>query len=585
VSSGNSPVTEEDHRRAGQSPFARLVRHCLDRVLHGDNSEPGELDLGIGTILGLLAAPGAFASIFLADKYGSLFHFLRGEGKFDAYVASLPDEYFFIVLAMVVTGAVAVWKWDALIPDRRDYANLAPLPIRTVRIFSANFAALLLLASALAFDVNAASSIVFPLLVCGSEPSIGYTAVFFGTHLLAVVLASLSSFFIVLAILGLLAAMLPYRLFRRCSVYARCGMMIFLMAMLSTSFLMVKLIEHLSRASRPLVELLSPVWFLGLCQHLRGIANPAFGPLARVAIIAAPSTVVVAFGAYALSYRRCFTESTEVVSNFAAAGGRSRHYRFDRLDSLFLKSPFERAGFRFALKTLFRSENHTLVVGGSTGLGIVIASQTLFEAARKGGTGLPSADLLSIPLIVGYCLFLGLRFSFEIPVALRANWMFRMTVNPETHECVPLARRVMLAFLVPLLLLVCLPAYALGWGWELALTHTAVVAVLCWLLIEILLLRFRKIPFTCSTPTFKSSALVSVLLYVIGFAVFTSWTTTAERWALDDPLWYVPFALLLAAVWLILERYRREMTYLDQQLIFEERPETAVEVLDLTFSR
>jgi hypothetical protein len=581
--SAGSP--KADDRGPVEPPFRRLVRHCLARILHGENSEPGELDLGLGAILGLLAAPGAFASIILADKYGSLFRFLRGEGKVDVYAASLPDEYFFIVLAMVVTGAVAIWKWDVLIPDHRDYSNLAPLPIRAGHIFSANFLALLLLAAALALDVNAASSVVFPLLVCGSETSLRYTAVFFGTHLLAVVLASLFSFFVVLALLGLLAAVLPYRLFRRCSVCVRCGMLVFLMAMLSTTFMMAVRVEHLSRASGPFVELLSPVWFLGLCQHLRGVADPAFSPLSRVALVGAALSVVLASGTYAVSYGRCFTQSAEVVSNIADRHGRSHHGAFDRLCGLWLRSPFERAVFRFALKTLFRSENHTLVVGGSIGLGVVLASETLFEAARNRAPGAPSADLLSIPLIVGYCLFLGLRFSFEIPAALRANWIFRTTVNPGTNQCVPLARRIMLTFLIPLLLFVCLPAYALGWNWELGLAHTAVVAVLCVMLMEILLIRFRKIPFTCSMPTFKSSALASVLVYIVGFAVFTSWTTAAERWALEDPLWYVPFALVLAAIWLIVERYRGEMTYLDRRLIFEERPEAAVEVLDLTFSR
>jgi hypothetical protein len=578
------PVAEQ-RGRASERPLARLVRHCVDRILHGgDTSEPGELDFGIGTMLALLATPGAFAAIFLADKYGTLFRFLRGEGKLDPFAASLPDEYFFVVLAMVVTGAVAIWKWDALIPDRRDYANLAPLPIPAGHIFLANAAALLSLATVLALDVNAASSILLPLIVCGSESSVRYVAVFFGTHLLSVVLASAFSFFAVLGILGLLMALLPYPLFRRCSVYVRCSLMIFLMAMLSTSFVMVDFVQHLSASSFPLVQLLAPVWFLGLCQHLRGISDPAFSSLARLAIPALPFSVILALGAYALSYRRCFAQSTEIVTNFGVT--HTRRHGYPWLAALFLKTPFERGCFRFALKTLLRSENHTLIVGGFTGVGLVLASQTLFEAVRNNEVNrLPSPDLLSIPLMVSYFLLLGLRFSFEIPVLLRANWIFRMTVNPGTNECVPLARKVMLAFLIPLLVAGCFPSYALRWGWRIGLTHTTTVAVLCLLLIEVLLVRFRKVPFTCSMPSFKSNALVSVLFYFLGFVAFTSWASTAERWALADPLWYFAFIPLLAAVWLFLERYRGEMTYLDRQLIFEERPEAAVEVLDLTFSR
>ena len=63
------------------------------------------------------------------------------------------------------------------------------------------------------------------------------------------------------------------------------------------------------------------------------------------------------------------------------------------------------------IKTLLRNQRLGLVLGGFMGLGIVIASQTAFSAA----TGvvaigrLPSADILSIPLIVSYWLLLGLR--------------------------------------------------------------------------------------------------------------------------------------------------------------------------------
>ncbi len=480
---------------------------------------------------------------------------------------------------------VPIWKWDALIPDRRDYVNLAPLPIPPKNILYANLTALLLLAGVLALDVNAASSVIFPLIVCGSVTPFAYMAVFFATHLLSVVLASIFSFFFVLAVLGTLMAVLPYRLFRRCSVYVRCAMIVFLMAALSTSFVMTGALRHLSQSPQPLVQLLSPVWFLGLCQHLRGIPGPAFAALGRIAVVASGVSLLFALGAYALSYRRCFTQSSESISNFAAVGNAIRRGKLQRLLRPLLRTRFQRASFPFTLKTLFRSENHTLIVGGFTGMGIVLASQTLFQAAPAAGTrALPPPALLSPPLIVAYCLLLGLRFSFEIPVTLRANWIFRLRTNPDTGECVALARKIMLAFSFPLLA-ICLLAYDLRWGSAFAAIHTAVVAAVSLLLIEILLLRFRKIPFTCSAPQFKSNLLVSVFLYFRGFVVFTSWVPAAEEAAFADPLWYMAFVAGVALLWLLLKRYRGEMTCVDKRLIFEEQPEPAVERLDLTFSR
>lgn len=576
----------EENRQRAQKPFARLVRHCIDRVMHGgDDSDPGELDLGIGAMLALLAAPGAFAAIFLADKYGSLFLFLRGQPPLNGFVASLPDEYFFIVVAMVVAGAVAIWKWDTLIPDRRDYVNFAPLPIPARHILYANLTALVLLAAVLALDVNAPSSLLFPLIISDSVPSASYLAVFFGTHLLAVVLASAFSFLVALAILGLMMTMLPYRVFRRSSVYVRCGMIIFLMGMLSTSFAVTDALEHLSRNSRSLLQLLPPVWFAGLCQHMRGLPDAEFALLAKTALIASVAALMCAFGAYALSYRRCFTQSSESIANFAAVGGMVRRNRLRRATDMILRSPFERACFSFALKTLFRSENHALILGGFTGVGIVLASETMFHAANPAGsTSLPSSVLLSIPLIVIYFLSLGVRFSFEVPVTLRANWIFRLRTNPDANECVGLARKIMLTLLIPLFIAVLL-VYGFRYGWPIGTIHAAIVAVVSMLLIEILLVRFRKIPFTCSVPHFKSNVLVSIFFYVLGFVLFTSWVSTAEEWALANPFWYVPLIAALAAIWLAVGRYRGELTFIDKRLIFEEQPDAAVEKLDLTFSR
>jgi hypothetical protein len=544
-------------------PIKRLVWHSIERVMHGGD-ESGELDFGIGAMLALLATPGAFASIG----------------------ASPRDEFFFIVLAMVATGAVAIWKWDALFPDRRDYVNLAPLPIPAKHILWANLAALLLVAAALGVDVNAVSSVLFPLFASGSH-SFTYMAIFFATHLISVFLASIFSFFLVFAILGLMMAVLPYRTFRRCSVYVRCGMVAILMVALSTSFAMSAIVQRPSPGSRPLVQLLPPIWFLGLCQYLRGLTDPALGNLAKTAIFAATAALALAIAAYALSYSRCFTKRSESIANFTTVGGTVPHKRRHRVTDLFLRTPFERGCFSFTLKTLFRSENHMLIVGGFTGVGIVLASETLVQSASAGGVNRwPSAALLSIPLVVLYLLLIGLRLSFEIPVVLRANWIFRVRTSPDANECVGLARKIMLTFLIPPLLAIALPAYGLVWGWRVGVIHTGIVAAASMLLIEILLVSFRKIPFTCSAPHFKSNFPLSVFFCLVGFIMFTSLIPSIERRASDDPLWYLGFILALTAIGLGLTYYRRNMTALDRRPIFEEQSnigDVGMEVLNLSW--
>ena len=215
----------------------------------------------------------------------------------------------------------------------------------------------------------------------------------------------------------------------------------------------------------------------------------------------------------------------------------------------------------------------------------MLASETLFQSASAGGANRwPPAALLSIPLIAVYLLLIGLRVSFEIPVTQKANWIFRLT-NPDMSECVGLARKIMLTFLIPLLA-IALPAYGFIWGWRVGAIHTEVVAAASLLLIEILLVEFRKIPFTCSAPHFKSNITVSMFFYLLGFVVFTSWVPIIERRAADDPLWYLGFIVALTGIWLGLAHYRRRTTRLDGRLIFDERSDVGdvvIEVLNLSW--
>lgn len=573
--------------RLSHGPFMRLVRHCVDRIFSGSEGvEPGELDLSIATILALLATPGAFVALFCMDHYGSLLLFLRGQQiRFDPYTESASDEYFFIVLAMVVAGGVAVWKWDRLVPDRRDYLNLAPLPISTSRIFLANLAALSVLAVVLSLDVNVVSSFLFPLVVCARQTSHVF-AVFLVTHTVTIVAASAFGFLAVFALLGILMALLPYRAFRKASIYARCAIVFMLMAFFTTSFSEPRKMERLRHVSQAWAQFPPPAWFLGLCQILRGQRDSVTTSLGATAIAGLLGALVLSLAAYSLCYARCFAQSAETMASLPAGRAALSSVAFRPLDALFLRSAFQRACYRFAFRTIFRSEEQAFALGGFLSLGVMIASQTLLLAGNRKlsltvNSAVPSADILSLPLILGFFLVLGLWSVCAIPAPLRANWVFRFHVDCRSRECVPLARKIVLTLVAPTLVAVCLPVYSHFWGWRVGVIHTVLVAVWCVLLMEGLLVRFRKIPFTCSLPKFKSHAIVSVLLLALGYFAFTSVTATVESWALVDPLWFVLFVPVVLGVSVALYRGRKTMIESDRRIIFEEQSVTVVEVLNL----
>jgi hypothetical protein len=223
--------------RLRQRPFWRLVELFVARIFRGGGDTDTEgLDLGIGLVLTLLAMPGGFVSILLFNKYGSLLQWLRGEKNVDTLLIAFPDEYFFIVLSMTVTAAVAVWRWDAIFPDRRDYMNLVYLPISIRTIFFANLVAVLFLVGLVALDVNAASCILFPMVVAASQSKFLFFLKFAEVHALGVILSSIFAFFAVFSMLGLLMALLPPRTLKRVSAYVRGVVVVYLVALLCTAF-------------------------------------------------------------------------------------------------------------------------------------------------------------------------------------------------------------------------------------------------------------------------------------------------------------------------------------------------------------
>jgi hypothetical protein len=89
-------------------------------------------------------------------------------------------------------------------------------------------------------------------------------------------------------------------------------------------------------------------------------------------------------------------------------------------------------------------------------------------------------------------------------------------------------------------------------------------------LAEIWLLRFRKLPFTCSYRPFQSHSGLVVVAYWFGFIFFTGYLVEFERWSLFDPWQVLGFGLLWGLAMAAVRHYRRHMLMMDKELLFEE---------------
>lgn len=566
-----------------RNPFWTLVGHFINRLLAGEEENEGGMSLGLGAVLAILASPGAFASIFLLDKYSTLMQWFRHQ-HFDSYQASIADEYFFVVLSMTITGLVMVLRWNKLFPDRRDFANLAFLPIPIRNIFLANLVALFSLGVLFAVDVNAFSAFLFPFLVTisdGHGGSFSKLLLMMRSHAATVFLSSLFSFFAVFGIVGLLTLIVPKRLFPSVSLCVR----ILLVVALLTEFFANMLLQLFSgrlSAGQSYAHALPSLWFLGIYEGLAHLTRTDMDVLARRALFATAAAVAISIGAYALCYRQRFLRLAESLDVIGGSQHSHRIHTPNWLVSSIFPSRFERASAGFIATVLLRSERHLMFIGAYLGIGLVLTAQTAMDSFNHHTLSvLPDSDLLSIPLMIAFFIATGLRFAFDMPATLNANWVFRSILeNPSPNPRRPV-RKIMLLSVLTWQIVVLLPLMWMRSGWQIALMHTFAVMALSTTLIELLLARFQKIPFTCSTRPDIPRLLMRILGAVFGVMILVPILASMEESMLLNPLRFTYGAVLLAGAWYWILRYRSDAAPSEQCIIFEDAPPPQFELLKL----
>jgi len=436
------------------------------------------------------------------------------------------------------------------------------------------------LASIFALDVNAVSAILFPGVVLSEKGTFPELFAFVGVHVVCVLLASAFTFFACFALMGALMSLLPNRVFRTVSLFVRLAIIVALLLLLCTSFTVLPVLRDLSKHPDSAARFLPSLWYIGLYQWMQGRSNPELVALAWMGLKAAAAALVLALVFSALSYRRYFMRIPE-SSDARQTGSRwSLRGIWPLVDGSLLRSPFQRACYHFSVRALLRSEMHCILFGGFVGLGLVVASQMAMSVPATADS-LPGADVLAAPLAIAYFMVIGLRFVFEVPAGWNANWLYRLILDHHQQETRAVARKIMLTFLVPGVIAPAAIAYSLVWGFRVGLVHAAYVLVLSVLLMEIMLLRFRKIPFTCTLPLFENHAIMRMLIYFIAFFLFTSFAADAEHWMLLRPARLIILPVFFALCWDLLRRIKRDTPDVDLELIYEESAAREVQALNI----
>ena len=217
-------------------------------------------------------------------------------------------------------------------------------------------------------------------------------------------------------------------------------------------------------------------------------------------------------------------------------------------------------------------------LGIAVGLTIFLSNAPVLRSLRTTANiwYLVNAPILISTVLMIAASVVGARIVFSLPLALRANWIFRVMPLPGVRECLGATRRALYVIGVIPIWTVLAAALLWLWPWRDALEHLLVLALLAGIAAELCLSGMYKLPFTCSYLPGKTY-LNMVVLTVMGSMLLGLQAAAVERDALQSPFLYCAIVVGLATVLMLLRwRTTRNAASALAALHFEETMEPTV---------
>lgn len=534
--------------RIAASPWMTLVRHffraCFRPTFLDDAGEESFKRAMIGVLSGLVALGLLLARLY-SHKYAGLF----ARPTADAFHAMLPaDQLFMIVVPMFVVGLVMALVAHAMFPDETDFRVLMPLPISRRVVFTAKIVALGLFASMFSLAANLATGVPFTMIASGRWAEHGFPARLAAQMAAGLLACGFVAAFVV-ACEGLIVLLAPRTWLRRLTVVTQTTLICALVLSIPIVLRLPGLWRVLQERPRWLL-FLPPGWFLGAEQWLLGSRDPYFAHLAAAAVLGTAGVAAIGACCYFTLYRRFDTVSL-------SSGGAGSWWSV-RLSWPWRRHPAYDAVQFFTSATCGRSGLHQLVVFGAIAAGLALAMNSIVLSIHSQDRWLARAAL-GAPLTAVIASVIGLRAAMLLPTNLRAAWIFKMTEDSLARAAqLNAVSRTLVVRGVVLPLLLMSPVQAGILGPRRCLAALAVSLLLGWVLVGVVTIEWRRIPFTCTVLFGKQSAAYTVLMAFMAFGVFGFLGTSVLVAAVAGPL---PFAVASGAVVLVgscVRLYRRQ---------------------------
>jgi hypothetical protein len=562
--------------QAEKEQFVRMTRNFFARFFENDLLSPqADFHATLSQALGLLASPGLFIPLLLLPLL-----------MMDPEAArSWNIKLIFVFFSMLVMGVLSILEWDALMLDSRDQTILMPLPVRPRTIFAAKFAALAVFLVIFSVDVNAGSIVMLPPLetqgrMGGLANVVRYTV----AHAAGTIGASAFTFLVIVSLEGILINVFRPKWFRRISTGTQ---VIAVLGMLAALFFFPAIVELMPRwksEGASIAWCFPPMWFVGVSEVLQGTADPVFRSLARMGLYSLAVASACSVAAYAVAYGRYTRASLEGAVNARKEKSRGGGVVREALIHGLLRNPLERATFCFSLRTMLRSPKHRLILAAYTGTGLaLVLEESVALGLQKGLEWKPAQEvaMLSLPLVISFFLLSGMRFIFNIPSELSANWIFQATERREQADYLSGARASMVLLVVAPVAAAVPVVYTFLFDPRTALVHAAYCSLLSMLLVEGLLWRLDKLPFTCSYAPGRIPVVILLTVYLVAFLFYTHVMAYLEREMLQSGLATGISLGALFSAWCGLRAYRKRARGKTEGFVFHQEPEPVVCTLNL----
>ena len=566
--------------------FQLLVRHFFGRFFDNEIvSQTTDMRTNAVQAFGLAASPGIFLAFYMLPTG------VRYDQPFAGNWLLVVDCYLFVLYSMVVMGLVMVFEWDALFPGRNDYLVLTPLPLSNRAIFAAKAIALVVFLAAFAGGANLFGTVLAPLVGTGGSVGMTFkvtpwqvgiahaTAVLAGGGFVALSIAGLQ---------GILINVLTGRAFRRISPWVQMAAMGVIVVILFTTPMIWMVLRPLLESRSPLAKWFPPFWFLGLYFDL--LPGRPGGPLFHELALRAQQAMEIAAAVFAVTYlagyRRHARRVMESVESAFDGPGRPRRAFETLVNRWLLPHPLERASFHFISNTILRNARQRLFLAVYAGVAVALSLPSLVSVGTQTARGGPlfaftPAGFLTLPLTLSFFAVTGLRAAFNFPAELRANWIFQVAESEDCAVHIRAVRKWVIVMVLAPLMAVLAPIEVWMRGWWFAAVHVTFALLLSLLMLHLLLVWFRKIPFTCSYFPGKTSLAVVAFIYAAGFAVYVVWFSHLERYLLGAPAGLIVFYALGILALAGLERLERRELSIDDVLMYEDQPDPVVRSLEL----